>query len=108
MTLDQFFEELAKLKDKSWYRASDYSGSIRYDDPSLSQGFPRCFCPITAVCLEKTKIYYRTGMFLDAADELDLDQGEVLPIVEASDGTSNNPKVKKLRDRLIKVLRIGE
>ena len=101
MTLDKFFEELAKLKDKPWYN-SDHCNSIRYD---FREG---CMCPITAVCMEVTGIYYPPEDYNNAARRLNLNANLMLTIIDAADYTNDKEEVTSARKRILQVLEINQ
>lgn len=97
MTINVFLEELYKTKNTYDWRV--VGGCLRgYNKISV---FP--YCPVTAVCLERTGYMFRSWDAQTAASRLGLTRDDGLDIIRTSDDKNENPD---LFNKLIKVLNV--
>ncbi len=97
MTLEQFYKELAKTK-KTMKWTFDELTELR-----AKTGLGT-FCPITAVCLEKTGHIYGTSFFTHAAISLRLGEQVALNIAAAADKGVLTPTQTKILKRMKRIL----
>lgn len=85
MTLDEFFEELATIKDRALPVLPD--STIRL----------KCGCPIVALANNLiVGAQYDDEQWLDAAGSLGLDRDDAEAIVEAADGIPGEMRIRLL------------
>ena len=98
MTINEFIEELGKLRE-SW-PWEILNGSIRY---YAVDGIYQAYCPITAVCFSKLLIDYNVSGTREAGRDLGLHQFDRVSIVNAADNTSEY-EGNYLRVRMLQAL----
>lgn len=100
MTLEQFLKELRKTQGR-W---NDCLRLIRCSMPGSRTSV--LFCPITAVCFQKTNRVFWTVDFDKAARAIGLHHETAKRIADAADGL-DGCAVIKLKKRLLKACKIG-
>lgn len=107
LTLDQFFEELAKLPRQYDCFGNRGSGAIRM----YRRGVNNCYCPLTAVASSVLGEEYSVGDMLDAGCALGLSREDARSIYLAADGYRDYRDqygrlvdLRPLRQRLVEAL----
>ncbi len=99
MTLEQFYKELKKTKKTMKWSFDECGCNELRAETGLGS-----FCPITAVCLEKTNLIYGTPFFHIAARFLKLGERVAENIASAADGEVLTPTQTKILKRMKKIL----
>jgi hypothetical protein len=112
MKMSEFYQELASTTKKlKWSLAKPSEYSPRRELRARFKSSPnsnKCFCPITAVCYEKTGKYFPAHKVDEANQFVGLHHRHRDRVVDGADNVSRNNNGKIVRKRLLQVLNLKD
>ena len=105
MTINEFIEELGKLRESQPWEI--LNGCIRYYAMDKVYAV-QVYCPITAVCYSKLQIDYSLGNTIGAGQDLELHPLDRTTIINAADNTLGREEDDRTRLRILQALGLEE